>query len=229
MQCPKCGSDMTQNQIDQVEIDICSGCAGIFLDDGEFESFTGVDPTTGLLRLSKFVKVLSKLNERATMDELTGVYNRKFFNEFMESVFQNERRGQVTLIAIDIDHFKQFNSKYGHDGGDLVLKEVARVISMTLRTSRDDYLFRLGGEEFCMLLFNLSREDSYYAAETIRRIVGSHPLEMADGSTEYIHLSLGVALARSKDTPESFYKRADELLYEAKNTGRNRVVIQNDA
>lgn len=228
MKCPKCDSEMTQKHIDQVEIDICSGCAGIFLDDGEFESFTGVDPTTGLLRLSKFVKVLSKLNERATIDELTGVYNRKFFNEFMQSVFVNERRGPVTLIAIDIDHFKQFNSKYGHDGGDLVLKEVARVINMTLRTSRDDYLFRLGGEEFCMLLFDLNREDSYYAAETIRRIIGSHPLEMQNGETVFIHLSLGVALARPGDDPDSFYKRADELLYEAKNTGRNQVVIQKE-
>ena len=219
---------MTQKMIDQVEVDLCTGCAGIFLDDGEFESFTGVDPTTGLLRLSKFVKVLSRLNERATLDELTGVYNRKFFNEFMRNVFENERRGPVTLIAIDIDHFKQFNSDHGHDGGDLVLQEVARVIDMLLRTSRDDYLFRLGGEEFCLLLFGLDRQDSYYTAETVRRVVGSHPLKMKNGQTVYIHLSLGVALARPTDTPESIYKRADELLYQAKNTGRNRVVIEQE-
>lgn len=216
---------MEVKRIDEVEIDLCTNCAGIFLDDGEFESFTGVDPTTGMLRLSRFVKVLSKLNERAIIDELTGVYNRKYFNQIMEGVFENKKRENVALIAIDIDHFKQFNSKYGHDGGDLVLKELANIMKMTLRTSRDDYLFRLGGEEFCFILFNLNREDSYYVAETIRRIVGAHPLKMADGSIEHINLSLGVALIRPDDNPETFYKRADELLYQAKNTGRNQVVI----
>ncbi|MCB1316293.1 MAG: diguanylate cyclase, partial [Leptospiraceae bacterium] len=130
MNCPKCGAEMENKKIDEIEIDLCTGCAGIFLDDGEFESFTGVDPTTGLLRISKFVRVLSKLNERATIDELTGAYNRKYFNEFMQSVFENQRRGNVTMIAIDIDFFKQFNTKHGHDGGDIVLKELARLIQM---------------------------------------------------------------------------------------------------
>ena len=178
MLCPKCSADMETKHIDDVEIDICTGCAGIFLDDGEFESFTGVDPTTGLLRVSKFVKVLSKLNERATIDELTGVFNRKYFSEFTRSVFENPRRGAVTMIGIDIDHFKQFNTKHGHDGGDAVLKSLARLLTSSLRTSRDDYL------------------------------------------------SLGVALARPGDDADSLYKRADELLYEAKNSGRNKVVME---
>lgn len=228
MNCPKCGAEMENKKIDEIEIDLCTGCAGIFLDDGEFESFTGVDPTTGLLRISKFVRVLSKLNERATIDELTGAYNRKYFNEFMQSVFENQRRGNVTMIAIDIDFFKQFNTKHGHDGGDIVLKELARLIQMMLRTSRDDYLFRLGGEEFVIVLFNLSREDSYYTAETIRRIIGAHPIKMQGEQIEHITLSMGVAMARPDDTADSFYKRADELLYEAKNTGRNQVVLQKD-
>ncbi|MCB1325349.1 MAG: diguanylate cyclase [Leptospiraceae bacterium] len=219
---------METKHIDDVEIDICTGCAGIFLDDGEFESFTGVDPTTGLLRVSKFVKVLSKLNERATIDELTGVFNRKYFSEFTRSVFENARRGAVTMIGIDIDHFKQFNTKHGHDGGDTVLKSLARLLTSSLRTSRDDYLFRLGGEEFVMVLFNLSPEDSYNTAENIRRLVAAAPIDMGAGEIEHITLSLGVALARPGDDADSLYKRADELLYEAKNSGRNKVVMERE-
>lgn len=227
MQCPKCQSEMETKKIDEVEIDLCTGCAGIFLDDGEFESFTGVDPTTGMLRISRFVKVLSKLNERATIDELTGAYNRNFFNEIMRGIFENNHRGQITMIAIDIDNFKQFNTKHGHDGGDAVLKELARLLKMHLRTSRDDYLFRPGGEEFIMLLFNVDRRDSYYTAETMRRLIAANPISMpGGGDTEYITLSLGVAMSRADDTPDSLYKRADELLYRAKNSGRNRVVVE---
>lgn len=216
---------MESRNIDKIEIDLCTNCAGIYLDDGEFESFTGVDPTTGLLRLSKFVKVLSRLNERAIRDELTGAFNRKYFNEFMAGIFENKKRGPVSLLAIDIDHFKQFNSRFGHDGGDAVLKELSRLLHMILRTSRDDHVFRLGGEEFCIILFDLSPEDSYYVAESVRRLVGAQPFIMPGGESVYINLSLGVTLARPTDTPESFYKRADELLYQAKNTGRNQVII----
>lgn len=225
MNCPKCSAEMESKSIDEVDIDICTKCAGIFLDDGEFESFTGVDPTTGMLRLSKFVKVLSKLNERAVLDELTGVYTRKYFNEFIGTVFENKKRGPITLIAIDIDFFKNVNTEYGHDGGDVVLRETARTVKTILRTSRDDNIFRTGGEEFCIILFNLNREDSYYTAETIRRLVGARPMKMNENTEINVTLSLGVALARPDDTPESLYKRADELLYQAKNTGRNQVVI----
>lgn len=227
MNCPKCQAEMETRHIDQVEIDICSKCAGLFLDDGEFESFTGVDPATGLVRLTKFAKVLSKLNERAIIDELTGAYTRKYFNEFMETVFANSKRGPVSLVAVDIDFFKQINTEHGHDGGDVILREVARIMRLALRTSRDDHLFRLGGEEFVVVLFNLNREDSYYTAETIRRVVGAQPMRLASKEV-YISLSLGVALARPQDTAESFYKRADELLYQAKNTGRNKVVVEDN-
>ncbi len=225
MNCPKCNSEMESRSIDQVEVDICTKCAGLFLDDGEFESFTGIDPSTGFVRLAKFAKVLSKLNERAIIDELTGAYTRKYFNQFMESVFENTKRGPVTLLGVDIDFFKKINTDFGHDGGDLILKEVARLMRLVLRTSRDDHLFRLGGEEFVIVLFGLNREDSYYAAEMIRRVVGAQPIRIS-GQEVFVTLSLGVALARPDDTVESFYKRGDELLYNAKNSGRNRVVVQ---
>lgn len=216
---------MEQKKIDQVEIDICTQCAGIFLDDGEFESFTGVDPATGLARLSKFMNVLTKLNERAVIDELTQVYNRKYFNEVLKNVIENKGKGLVTLVAIDIDNFKTYNTKFGHDGGDIILKETARIIQETLRTSRDDYIFRLGGEEFALLFFGLNMEDSRRAADTARRVLELSTLHMPDGTPVNLTISLGAAFLRQGDTADSLYKRADELLYQAKNTGKNKVVL----
>lgn len=216
---------METKSIDKVEIDICTGCAGIFLDDGEFESFTGVDPGTGLIRLSRFASVLAKLNEKAMLDELTGVYNRKYFNEVMKNVFENKNRSPLSLIAIDIDNFKTINTNHGHDGGDKILKDTASIMKSLLRPSRDDYIFRLGGEEFAILLFNLNVDDSYHTADGIRRMVELTPIQVPAGGTVNITISLGVALARPVDDPDSFYKRSDELLYKAKNTGKNRVVM----
>ncbi len=216
---------METKKIDDIEIDICTSCAGIFLDDGEFESFTGVDPTTGLARLSKFIKVLEKLNEKAVIDELTQVYNRKYFNEVVKNVCENRKRGQVTLVAIDIDNFKTYNTRFGHDGGDVILKETANVIRRTLRTSRDDYIFRLGGEEFALIFFDLNPNDSMFAADVVRKIVEASTFTMPDGTQVKLTISLGAAILRPEDTPETFYKRSDELLYKAKDTGKNRVVM----
>ncbi len=226
MECPKCKGEMEIKSIDEIEIDICSSCGGIFLDDGEFESFTGVDPATGFIRLSKFAKVLTKLNERAILDELTNVYTRKYFNEFMDDLMSNKKRGEITMISIDIDYFKQVNTDYGHDGGDEVLKIVAKTMKDFLRTSRDDYLFRLGGEEFAIILFNINPLDSYNVADALRKIVKGTKIKMPSGEMLNVTISVGVAIARSVDTRESLYKRADELLYEAKNTGRDKVVIE---
>lgn len=217
---------METRKIDQVEVDVCTGCSGIFLDDGEFEGFTGVDPSTGIMRLSRFMNVLAKLNERAVLDELTGVYNRKYFNEVLKNILDSRNPGPVTLAAIDVDHFKDFNTRFGHDGGDAVLRYTAKTIQSTLRTSRDDYIFRLGGEEFALLFFGLTREDAWKAAETVRRIVAATPAVMPDGTEVTVQISLGVAFLRQADTAEDLYKRADELLYQAKNSGRNRTVVE---
>jgi diguanylate cyclase (GGDEF)-like protein len=226
MKCPKCAAEMLIKSIDEIEIDLCSGCGGIFLDDGEFQSFTGMDPHTGAVKLAKFAKVLAKLNERAVIDELTGVYSRKYFNEYMHGVFSNPKRGRVTLIAVDIDHFKSVNTEFGHAGGDAALRTVAQRLKTSMRSSRDDGVFRVGGEEFCLVLLELNAEDSFNAAENLRKLVMLEPVHMPDGRTKQITISAGVALARESDTAETLYARGDELLYRAKDAGRNRVVIE---
>jgi diguanylate cyclase (GGDEF)-like protein len=229
MICPKCSGQMQSKNIDEIEIDICSECSGIFLDDGEFQSFTGMDPTTGAVKLAKFAKVLAKLNERAILDELTGVFSRKYFNEYMAGIFANIKRGRVTLISLDVDHFKSVNTEFGHDGGDAALKAVAQRLKTSMRSSRDDGVFRVGGEEFCVVLLELNAADSYHTAENLRRLVQMEPVKMPDGREKQLTLSAGVAFARESDTPDTLYKRADELLYQAKETGRNRVVVETEA
>lgn len=226
MNCPKCNTEMSEKTIDDVEIDLCPSCGGIFLDDGEFQNFTGVDPSTGSVKLAKFARVLSRLNERAVLDELTGVYNRKYFNEYMDGLFQNRVRGRMTLVGIDVDHFKTVNTEFGHDGGDAVLKAVAHRLKSCIRSSRDDGVFRLGGEEFCVVFLELSPEDSFNAADNLRRLVQLDPIPMPNGGEKRITISAGVALARPTDTAESLYTRADALLYQAKNSGRNRIVME---
>lgn len=217
---------MELNSIDGVEIDVCPQCGGIFLDDGEFQNLTGIDPGTGLVRLSRFVKVLSKFRERAMLDELTEVYTRKYYSDFIKNVFVTKSRVTLTLIYIDIDCFKSVNDTYGHESGDIVLKEVAKRLKSSLRVSRDEYIFRIGGEEFLIVLFNLNHEDSYNAAETIRKLIEVEPIILSNGNELTISISAGVALSRQTDTPDTLYKRADELLYKAKNTGRNKVMIE---
>ncbi|MCK5218712.1 diguanylate cyclase [bacterium] len=226
MKCPKCNSQMDVKSMDGIEIDLCHTCAGIFLDDGEFQSFTGVDLATRTICFSRFIKVLSKLNQRAIIDDLTGVYTRKHYTEFINNIFENKQRAALTFISIDIDHFKSVNDTYGHDSGDIVLREVAQRLKSALRVSRDEYIFRVGGEEFLVVLLNINHEDSYNAAETLRKIVGTIPIILSDGTTLDTTISLGVALARSNDTPEMLYKRVDEFLYAAKQAGRNQVIVE---
>ena len=144
----------------------------------------------------------------------------------IKNVFVNKRHGALTLIYVDIDYFKRVNDNYGHKSGDIVLKEVAKRLKSSLRVSRDEYIFRIGGEEFVIVLFNLNREDSYNAAETLRKLIEVDPIILPDGSKLTIKISVGVALCRQTDTPDTLYKRADDLLYKAKEAGRNRVTME---
>jgi len=226
VKCPKCSAAMAQNVIDEVEIDLCSECGGLFLDDGEFESFTGIDPQTGSLRVSRFVKVLTKLNKKTLLDELTQVYSRRYYNEFMQSVFDKDNPDSISLIFIDLDHFKKVNDTYGHDAGDLVLQLVTARFRSAIRESRDDFCFRIGGEEFAIILFQVGPEDSFHVAERIRETVESEPLKISEGVEIQVTISAGVALSHPVDTPQSIHKRADQLLYEAKAAGRNRIVLE---
>jgi diguanylate cyclase (GGDEF)-like protein len=160
---------------------------------------------------------------RANVDGLTGAYNKRYFQELLERAFA-EARGSGSPLAIvifDIDHFKKVNDTWGHAAGDLVLCQVADVVRGQLRAT--DVLCRVGGEEFALVLANTSGATARGAAEFIRG--GIEMAEFVFESTVIpVTVSLGVVeLERSDADSGALFKRADERLYEAKRTGRNKV------
>lgn len=164
--------------------------------------------------------------ELAITDPLTGLYNRRFVMAQLAPLVQRAQCGgdPVSVMTIDIDHFKRCNDTFGHDVGDRVLQEFAVRLGSNVRPS--DFACRLGGEEFIVIMPRTTGDIACLAAERLRRSVCaapfnapgvSHPLE--------ITVSIGVACADgAEDTADALLKRADEALYEAKRTGRNRVV-----
>jgi len=155
---------------------------------------------------------------------LMGVYNHRFFQEFLQKEMEKaEREGEVfSLLMIDIDHFKKFNDRYGHQTGDLVLKEVAMVIRDSLRAS--DIVARYGGEEFAVVLPGVDRDDAMIVAEKIRKTIEKHNIVQEYGK-EVLHVtvSIGVATLTFGMTRDQLISEADRALYRAKGEGRNRI------
>ena len=178
--------------------------------------------------LSVYINLLSDersyfLN-KAYKDELTSVYNRNFLEEKKEEIESEVRISKEPLgvILFDIDNFKQINDKYGHDVGDLVLKEVAKAIKNILRKS--DFIIRYGGEEFLILLHNTSFENTIKIAQKIRKTIENLEIPTSFGKLK-VTVSVGVSefLPEDKSLFEAI-KKADINLYKAKNSGKNRVV-----
>ncbi len=160
-----------------------------------------------------------KLKDLVSYDELTGVSNRRRFNEIMEyEVVKSLRYSEsLSLIMFDLDHFKYVNDRYGHQVGDRVLKNIAGVVSSSLRAT--DTLARWGGEEFFIVLPKTSCMNALKIAENLRRIVES----IDHGIPQKVTCSFGVSCICENDTPKAIIKRADEAMYRAKRRGRNRV------
>lgn len=159
------------------------------------------------------------------LDGLTGIHNKRYFMDFLErELAASQRHGRpLSLVMFDIDHFKQINDTRGHLCGDHVLKELAARIKPRIR--REDLFARYGGEEFAVVLDSTALLGGVAFAEDLRRRVRATPFEY-DGESFQVTVSLGVATVdgESAVTPEELIARADEKLYEAKRTGRDRVV-----
>lgn len=172
-----------------------------------------------------------KLRNIGLKDVLTGINNRRYFDERLPEEISRSQRYQrpLSCLFIDVDHFKQFNDNYGHASGDKVLKQVAHVVEQALRTT--DVLGRYGGEEFAVLLIETDTANAREVAERIRQSIQNHRIEL-DGHPIQITVSIGVSGSqRSYDTNqsvraigESLVAAADNALYQAKRTGRNRVI-----
>lgn len=167
------------------------------------------------------------IRRQVVTDHLTHLYNRRFFMNRAEEEIERSLRHKapLSILMVDIDHFKQFNDTYGHTTGDRVLQTVARALQAALRTS--DVCARYGGEEFSVLLPATPGENAYYVAERVRRTLQSTRYTglglPADAS---ITISIGAATCpRDATTLEDLIQLADEALYEAKHEGRDRVVL----
>lgn len=170
----------------------------------------------------------NRLRELAERDPLTGLYNRRHFDELLPRRMAEHRRSgrSFSLLMIDIDHFKRINDQYGHDAGDQVLREVAARLQQTLR--REEAAFRLGGEEFVLMIEDGEREtgpaQAHACAERIRREIEAMRIQHNDQPLPAITLSIGVARYPADVIDASgLLQRADAALYAAKRAGRNRV------
>ncbi|HEX3375089.1 MAG TPA: GGDEF domain-containing protein [Edaphobacter sp.] len=159
-----------------------------------------------------------ELQTMAFSDALTGLMNRRAFDEMMEREMRGQRRGEpLVLLLIDIDSFKAINDEYGHLAGDEVIRQVGRVLQANLRA--DDTVSRYGGEEFVMLLRDLRLDRAEAIAERLRLQIAGFGGPEAIGVT----VSIGLAVHDPGDTFASLLKRSDDALYCAKRSGRNRV------
>lgn len=162
-----------------------------------------------------------ELEKLSSTDRLTGTWNRAHFDKtiVVESSRSVRYHQPVTLILLDIDRFKQVNDQHGHAVGDEVLRELAKVIRSNIRTS--DMLFRWGGEEFVILAPSTNYQSASKLADTLRARIEQHEINTAGSIT----VSLGVAEHVSGESENAWFRRTDEALYAAKNSGRNRVVV----
>lgn len=167
--------------------------------------------------------VNEKLNRLATTDELTGLSNRReAIRILIDQWVASDRHGEhMSCIMFDIDHFKLCNDTYGHDMGDAVLRNIAKMFKQSIRAG--EYIFRMGGEEFLMICPHTNLQMATKAADRIRAYIESHTVCFNDIKLQ-ITISAGVAQRNDAiKNPDILLKRADQALYEAKQNGRNRV------
>jgi diguanylate cyclase len=173
-------------------------------------------------RLKKVERKLLETTQDAYIDPLTKVFNRKRFDEDIEK-FDSSCK-VYSVIFLDIDNFKQINDIYGHAVGDRVLKEVGEILRTYLR--RNTYAYRYGGEEFVVVLPNEDIETAKIVAKRLQEVIEHRTVTIDGNKTINFTASFGVAQKREGERFEDVLKRADEALYEAKRSGKNRVVLK---
>jgi len=165
------------------------------------------------------------LEKWATTDPLTELYNRRHFFDLADRELERSRRlkSELSFIMLDIDFFKQVNDKYGHLTGDNALILLSGILKDALR--KVDFCCRFGGEEFVLCLPDTPSQGAWEVAERIRTQVACTPLPTQNNQEIYIQVSLGIASSKREHSVEVILKRADEALYQAKESGRNQTKV----
>ncbi|MEK7359382.1 MAG: diguanylate cyclase, partial [Planctomycetota bacterium] len=173
------------------------------------------------------IRLMEMARHASVTDVLTGIYNRRFFNEILEKQLALAKRHNepLSLLIADIDHFKNINDTYGHTAGDLALQQAVKFIKNTIRSS--DIMARYGGEEFAIIMPGADITHALSKAEEIRQRIGSTDFDnVVAGKIIKMNLSIGIASfpEHDGDEPGTLMNNADSALYKAKNNGRNQVV-----
>ncbi|WHH60078.1 GGDEF domain-containing protein [Petroclostridium sp. X23] len=165
--------------------------------------------------------IRDRLEFLVNYDELTKIYNKRFFNDYMlKEIDTIEKHNyKLCLIIFDIDHFKKINDTFGHGIGDDVLREIAEIINQNIRKS--DIFARIGGEEFALILPETDIKNAAQLAERLRKAVDRNHFK----KVKHITISLGVGSFSTGDSFKSLFEKADSALYAAKNNGRNRIEL----
>ena len=173
--------------------------------------------------ITDYKKAIETIKKQTYRDELTKLRNRKAYNEKIDELLEQFKRYNTpfSFIMFDIDFFKSINDNYGHQVGDEVLKDLAQVVVKNIR--KNDYIFRVGGEEFIILLSETILEDAIISAQKIRVYIQT---EVKTVKEREVTVSIGVTQIDKKDNVETIYKRADKYLYIAKESGRNIVISE---
>lgn len=182
------------------------------------------------LQTAADLRRIDVLEAENVTDPLTKVYNRRYLDRRLEEEFARSKRYtlDLSILMLDVDHFKRVNDTHGHPAGDVVLSTLGSLIKASFRDL--DIVARYGGEEFLVICTNTAIDGAALVAERVRQLIESHQIEIPDGSgasqTIQISISIGVAgLSASVGSKEELVQAADQALYRAKQEGRNRVIV----
>lgn len=161
-------------------------------------------------------------------DVLTRMLNRKFLPVVIgnEITIAQKAAQTFSVLAVDIDNFKTINDNFGHDAGDMILQQTAEILSGHSRAG--DYVFRMGGEEFLMILVDISSANALKVAEKMRRKIEEDKMQLTDGRKYRVTVSIGVATYNGHPDYQHLLRQADQAMYQAKQSGRNRVVAYDE-
>jgi len=196
----------------------------VVINESQLQLAKAMADTIGLALAN--LKLRTSLLYQSIRDPLTDLFNRRYLEETLEREIRRATRLQrdVAVIMLDIDHFKKYNDTFSHEAGDILLRELGVFLKQQIRGG--DFACRYGGEEFVLILPEISLEDLLQTAERLRKKIKELHIQYAGGTLETITLSLGVALFPEHGTTgKAVIRAADEALYEAKHQGRDRIAV----